>query len=226
MAKRRGKTLWEMLVAKFQGPTELSYYNPLKARIGSSLTLDEIDLRDLHFFVKEIRQYRRVIGEQEFTFVDYVLLARPLGEDDVWARLRLVPIEGAEEGGMTHTVLLLRLYDEFAYDEAFHKVVTDTTQKFEVVEDGQVTEEYWRINDVTESYKADVSLLKDPNNDGTVDTDEVEKVQLEYWDYWRDTPDEAGQPVRQYLFVEMDAGHGWFQIWRGGETDPQRVMVI
>src|SRR3954462_9409573 len=95
----RGKTLWEMLVAKVQGPAELRYYNPLKARIGSSLMLDEIDLKDLNFFVKEIRQYKRVIGGQPFTFVDYVLLARPLGADDVWARLRLVPIEGADEAG-------------------------------------------------------------------------------------------------------------------------------
>ena len=53
-------------------------YNPLRARIGSSLGVDELDLKDYNFFVKEIREYRRQIGGRQFPFVDYVLLARPL----------------------------------------------------------------------------------------------------------------------------------------------------
>ena len=60
-------------------------------------------------------------------------------------------------------MLLLRLYDQLAYDKDFHDVVTDTTGKFEVQQDGVVTEEYWRINDVTTSYKAPVALVKDVN---------------------------------------------------------------
>jgi hypothetical protein len=79
---------------------------------------------------------------------------------------------------------------------------------------------------VTDSYKAEVSVLRDVNSDGRVDRDEVEKVRLEYWDYWRETKDEAGLPLRQYLFVEMDRDTGWFQLWRGQEIDPQRVLVI
>jgi hypothetical protein len=223
----KGKTLWEMLLAKVQGPVELHYYNPLQAKIGSALMINDIDLRDESFFIKEIRQYQRTMNGRPFLFVDYVLLARPLQGEDVWVRLRLNPVDDPDAAaGITHTALLLRLYDEMAYDEGLHQVVTDTTKKFEVIENGQVTEEYWRINDVTSSYKAAVAILKDDNKDGQVDEEDVEKVQLEYWDYWRDATDAFGQPVRQYLFVEMDTANGWFQIWRGQEIDPQKVLVM
>jgi hypothetical protein len=223
----KGKTLWEMLLAKLRGPVELRAYNPLQAKIGSSILINEIDLRDNNFFLKEIRQYQRTLQGKQFLFVDYVLLARPLHGEDVWVRLRLNPVDDPEAaGGLTQTALLLRLYDEMAYDEGLYKVVTDTTKKFQVLENGQVTEEYWRINDVTSSYKATVSIIKDENKDGQVDEDEMEKVTLEYWDYWRDSTDEFGQPVRQYLFVEMNAENGWFQIWRGQELDPQKALVM
>jgi hypothetical protein len=223
----RGKSLWEMLMAKLQGPVEFQYYNPLQARIGSSLTINELDLKDYNFFVKEIRDYRRTLGGQEYPFADYVLLARPLGGEDVWVRLRLVPVDDPDKvSGLTDHVLVLRLYDEFPYDESFYKVVTDTTRKFEVIEDGNVTEEYWRINDVTDAYQAQVSVIKDTNHDGTADPDEVEHVRLEYWDYWREIKDEAGQPLKQYLFIEKDEGNGWFQLWRGQVTDAQQVFVF
>jgi hypothetical protein len=223
----KGRTLWEMLTARLQGPVEFRYYNPLHARVGTSVMINEIDWKDDNFFIREIREYRRTIGGKEFVFADYVLLARPLGKDDIWVRLRLLPLaEPDPAGGLTHDALLLRLDDEMAYDEDFHKVVTDTTKKFQVLEDGQVTEEYCRINDVTEPYKAKLTVIKDTNSDSRVDPDEVETVSLEYWDYWREVKDEAGQPLRQYLFVEMDARTGWFQIWKGQEVDPQRVLVI
>ena len=223
----RGKTLWEMLVSRFQGPAELTYYNPLRARVGVSLMINDIDLKDHNFFVREIRSYRRWIGGRWFPFVDYVLLARPLGGDDVLVRLRLLPIEGADPAtGPAHHVIVLSLYDEFAYDQGFHGVVTDTTKKFEVIEEGRETEEYWRINDVVDSYKAEVAVFKDLNKDGTVDANEVAAHRLEYWDYWRETTDEAGQPVRQYLFVEMDADSGWFQLWRGREMDAHQIITF
>ncbi len=193
----KGKTLWEMLMTKLHGPVESHYYNPLKAKIGSSIMINEIDLRDDNFFIKEIRQYKRTIDGKEFLFVDYVLLARPLHGEEIWLRLRLNPVDDPDAAaGLTHTALLLRLYDEMAYDEGLHKVVTDTTKKFEVLENGQVTEEYWRINDVATSYKAMVCVMKDENKDGQVDEGEVEKGELEYWDYWRDTKDEVDQQLR------------------------------
>lgn len=213
----KGKTLWEMLVARLQGPAELQFYNPLQAKVGSAVTLDEVELRDFHFFLREIREYERVIGGQAFRFADYVLVARPLNADDVVYRLRLVPVDDPERAaGVTHHALLLQLYDDLPYNQELHQAVTDTTKTFSVHEDGREQAQFWRIHDVGEAYRAMVSIAK---------KEEVEKTAIEYWDYWRDTED-AGTPLREYLFVEMDQESGWFWIWRGREIDPQRVVVF
>jgi hypothetical protein len=224
----KGKTLWEMLVERFTWtPTELTVYNPLKAKVGSAATINTIEWRDFNFFITEIREMKRSIGGREFFTVDYTLLARPIGADDVMVRLRLNPVDDPDRAaGLSHDVLLLRLYDQIAYDKGFHDVVTDTTGKFEVRQDGVVVEEYWRINDVKTSYQAKVAIVKDLNRDKKVTSDEIERRPLEYWDYWRETKDEGGQPLRQFLFVEMDQKDGWFQIWRGEPIDPNKVTVI
>jgi hypothetical protein len=215
-----------MLLDKLRGPVEFSYYNPLRARIGSALTIDEIEWRDFNFFLLSIHEYRRTIGGREFRFVDYGLLARPLGGEKVLVRLRVNPVDDpGEVAGPTYHVLLLRLDDDLPYDEGLHKTVNDTTKKFQVLEDGKVQAEYTRINDLTTSYQAEVSVIKDVNLDKRVDRDEVEHRRVEFWDYWREVKDEAGQPRREFLFVEMDGENGWFQIWKGNEIDPRRVVV-
>jgi hypothetical protein len=225
--KPRGKTLWEMLLEKIQGPVEFAYYNPLRAKVGSFVTIDEIDLKDHDFRVEEIREYLRRIGGKKFLFADYVLLARPRGKDEVTARLRLNPVDNPDRhGGMTHHALYLRLDDEMKYDKDFHNVVTDDTGVFEVLDEGEVTAKFWRINDVLKPYKARVTVIRDDDRDGKAEREELETAQVEYWDYWRETDSPAGNPVKEYLFVEMDADTGWFQIWRGHEIDMQRAFVV
>lgn len=222
----KGRTLWEMLLDKIQGPAEFRYYNPLRARIGSAVTLDDVERRDLNFFVQSIHEYKRSIGGQEFRFVDYVLVARLLGGDKILVRLRLMPVDDPDQvAGVAHHVLLLQLDDDLPYDEGLHKVVNDGTKKFQVLEDSEVQAEYVRINDVGTPYQADVTIVRDVNLDKHVTRDEIEKRRVEYWDYWREVKDEAGQPQREFLFVEMDGENGWFQIWKGSEIDPKRVIM-
>ncbi len=221
----KGRTLWEMLLDKLQGPAEFRYYNPLHARIGSAVTLDVVEWRDLNFFVLSIHEYTRTIGGQVFRFVDYTLVARPLGRDKVLVRLRLMPVDDPDEAGIAHHVLLLQLDDDRPYDRDLHKVVNDGTKKFQVLEDDKVQAEYERINDVSSPYRAEVTIVRDLNLDKHVTRDEIEKRRVEYWDYWREVPDEAGQPRREFLFVEMDGENGWFQIWKGREFDPKKVVL-
>jgi len=220
----KGRTLWEMWTGKKQPAVEERYFNPMKAKIGSAVAINDIDLKQCDFFVKEIREYKRTIEGKLFRFTDYVLHAQPLKGDAVVLRLRVNPT-GQTDGAPTHNVLVLRLYDEMAYDKGFHGVVTDTTKKIEVA-DNNVTQTYCRINDVQTFYKATVAVVRHANQDGKVEEDEVETIQVEYWDYWRETPDEAGNPTVEFLFVEMDTGSGWFQLWRGEEINPQRVVII
>lgn len=223
--KPKGKTLWEMLLEKFEGPLELKYYNPLKAKIGTFITFDEIDYQDVQFRVQEIVEYKRKIGRQEFLSVDYQLLGRPLGKDDIEARLRLVPVEYPDRsGGQTHTALLLHLDDEMDYSEDFHGVVTSDTGEFEVHEEGGETTTFYRINDLRQPYHARVTVLRDLDGDQKAERNEVDQRELDYWDYYRQLPGE-GPPRLEFLFVEMDRETGWFQIWRGGEIDLQRAFV-
>lgn len=222
----KGRTLWEMLLDKLKGPVEFQYYNPLRARIGSAVTLDEVEWRDLNFFVLSIHEYKRTIGGQEFRFVDYALMARPLHGDKIIVRLRLMPADDPDEAaGVDHHVLLLRLEDDLPYDEGLHKVVNDGTKKFQVLEDDKVQAEYERINDVSSSYRAEVTIVRDVNLDQHITRDEIETRRVEYWDYEREVKDEAGQPRREFLFVEMDGENGWFRIWKGNEIDPKRVVM-
>ena len=73
-----------------------------------------------------------------------------------------------------------------------------------MLEDNKVQAEYTRINDVSSPYGAEVTTVRDVNLDKHVTRDEIEKRRVEYWDYWREVNDEAGQPRREFLFVEMD----------------------
>jgi hypothetical protein len=223
----KGRTLWEMLLDRLKGPVEFEYYNPLRARVGSAATIDLVEWRELNFFVESIHEYKRTIGGRQFLFADYALRARPLAGEPVLVRLRLHPVDDPDRAaGLTHHVLLLRLEDEAPYSEELHKVVNDPSGTFQVREDDQVQAEYRRVNDVATPYTAEVTVVRDANLDKRVDRDEVEKRRVEYWDYWREVKDEAGQPRREFLFVEMDAENGWFQVWAGGEIDPRKVMVF
>lgn len=203
---------------------EQKIYNPIGAKVGGSITIDSLDYRGMTFFIKEIREYDVRMGGQH-KFVDYVLLARPLGKPDVWARLRLVPTADSKTR-YTHRAVVLQLYDEMGYSEDFHNVVKDESKKFVVDDhDKNLHEEYWRVNDVGLSYNANVKSLKDDNSDGKVSADEVKHSQIEFWDYSRMT-DIDGLETEQFVFVEMSKDNGWFQIWRGTEIDPHQVDAI
>jgi hypothetical protein len=229
----KGKTLWEMLRTKMAGPAESRVYNPLRAKIGSPVTVDDPEYEDANFFLVEIRQYKRIIGSQEFLSADYVVLAHPLKGDDIRLRLRVSSVDDpGRVAGITYRVLLLHLYDDVAYSDDLYKVVTDTTGKFQVLDDGKVTAEYFRINDLRSSYQAEVTVIKDGDRDKAVGAGEIETLSLEYWDYWRQLDGgseqrDAAEPVpEEFLFVEMDKASGWFQIWHGSEIDPNRVTVL
>lgn len=228
------KTLWEMLKAKVAGPVELQIANPLKLKIGNSIRIDDIDLKDFAFNVNRIMEYKRTIGGTDYFFTDYDLLAKPLstsigfgrqrlGGEQIRIRLRLNPMESPDKAaGLTHNVIVLKLYDELAYDEGLYNVVTDKTKMFEVNENGVCIERYYRVNDVQDSYKLSVTIAKE----GDKDQDDLQKLTLEYWDYWREEKDEGGTPFNQFLFVEMNKDDGWFQMWRGQEIDPQQISVF
>jgi hypothetical protein len=221
--QKTGKTLWEMFMERLHSGgngSGLPFANPLDLRVGSAMLVASAngpEFNDLDFTVREIREYTRQIGAQEFRFTDYVLggvNTKSFDADQtVTARRRVVP-----NAAGAHDSLLLRLYDEFAFTEDFLAVVKDDTGIFEIDDDQSGSKEaYTRINDLRVSYQAAVLLVTGTTADGKAAPGKAAPVKLEYWDYWRDADLGGGHTAKEFVFVEMNSDTGWFQIWHGRE---------
>lgn len=222
----RGRTLWEMFSDWLSGPRELQQFNPLKAKMGSSVTIDDVEWRNRDFLLTEFRVYRRMVEGQEFLFADYVLTERSTKGEETTIRIRLNPTAEAHHTGQEHHALLLFLEEDMAYDEGLHGVLQDPSGLFRIEHDGKVTAEFTRLHGLRAPYITAVTVLTDDDHNKRVDRDEVKEIRLEYWDFERDVPDAAGNPEKEYLFAELDAKDGWFQIWRGREFDARRITTI
>lgn len=218
-----------------QKPQEEKFYNPIGCKIGGVVKIDSIDFRDHRFIVQEIREYSIIVGESKHSMVDYVLLSRPIGKNDFMVRLRVVP-NSDSNSRITHRAMVLSLYDDLEYNEGLHNVVRDDTLKFIIDDDksdsdptNDVHEEFWRVNDVHQSYVSQVKVLRDRNVNqvGIIHTglSEVSKFKVEFWDYSRMTEID-GVEIEEFVFVEMNKQTGWFQIWRGAEVISERVEVF
>ena len=219
--KNNGKTLWEMITQRGKDQAApVSFRNPLDLRISSAVLIPHAngpDCEGFDFSVKEIREYVRRIGSQEFGFTDYVLRGVNTktfnAEDEVTVRLRVMPNQA---GG--NDSLLLRLYDEFAFNPGFLEVVKDTTGVFQTTDEASgETERYTRINDLKDPYEAALLIVTATTSDGQAEAGQAAQGKLEYWDYWRDQEISPGHAAKRFLFVEMNSDTGWFQIWRGSE---------
>jgi hypothetical protein len=221
-ANQPTKTLWEMFTERFHvsNGDAVTFDNPLDLRIGSPVEVAPVngpEFADYDFSVKEIRQYLRVINNQEFVFTDYVLRAANSKtfnpSDERTLRLRVVP-----NAAGAHDSLLLNLYDEFAFAEDFLGVVKDTTGIFETTDDATGQKDtFSRINDLRESYNAAVLVVNGTDEQGKAPPAQTTREKVEYWDYWREMDIGAGKTAKEFIFVEMNSATGWFQIWRGRE---------
>ena len=72
-------------MGRVEDGTTVCDYDPEEHKRGISLSLSvaPVEWRDHNFTLQEIREYRRRIGGEQFLFADYVLLARPVGGEDV-----------------------------------------------------------------------------------------------------------------------------------------------
>jgi hypothetical protein len=220
----KGKTVWEMLVARVRGArgngAGVAFANPLDLRIGAAVPIayaNGAELAGYDFTVQEIREYNRHIGDQVFPFTDYVLRgvnAKSLDADDArTVRVRAVPNQAG-----ACDALLLELEDEFGFAEDFLAVVKDTSGIFEITDDQTGAKAtFKRLNELRESYPAAVLVVGATTPDGKAVPGKTAAHQLEYWDYGRDVDLGGGVTAKEFLFVEMNSENGWFQIWRGRE---------
>lgn len=215
-AKLTGKKA-EMTQAAFQAqPPEKQIYNPIGVKVGSSMQIDSLDTFGKNFFVEAVAAIVTKVGSQEFHMADYTLVCKPIEGDDITLRLRVAEDKNSTCG---YKAMVLTLHDSLGYDEGLHGVLkqTDETGKFQIDFDDKPSDVFPRCGGVHGSYKATTAKV---GKDG-----KTENSGMEYWDFSR-MMTQDGAEVEQYLFVEMNADNGWFELWKGNEIDPQRVEAI
>ncbi len=218
-------TLFEILSRKIspEPAQESQVYNPIGMKIGGLVTIDDLDYRGHQFVLKALRSSELELGREKFQFADYDFLSRPIGADELAVRLR---ISQAQREAQTLTVLLLALYHEQEFSQEIRDICENSRKTF-VVNQGQSDEEtYWRVGDVGLAYHALHShTLSDKDGDGTVQADEKEDADHQFWDYSRITQID-GVDVEQFFIVEMSTFGGWIQMWRGVELAPEKLQVF
>lgn len=253
-ADGKGRTLLEILTGrnkKDMTPLELQYHNPLKAKVGVSMSFKNTlnAPTGVNFFVQSIEVWETKIGNKKFYHTDYCLKGQPLDAPaPLRYRLRLTPNEDAETG---YEFRLMKNYYECGWAEAesmnlLEGVLKDQNGEMHINEDddGNPLEEpsiFWREGDTREArddagnllgnpldaYRARLTILKDLDGDGTVEDEELEHLDVSYWDYSRLTHDEdLDKEVFDYLSVHMDEDTRVFSFLRGEAIQPFQIEVI
>lgn len=209
---------------------ESTIYNPICCKIGNVIKIDNLDYRDYRFTVKMIREYS--VKNNKMT--DYVLVARPIGQDDLTVLLRMCP---DSEVKTKHRAVVLHLHDELQYDEGLHNLLKDMKNDeekiFEMNDDSDpenpIQEKFWRVNNVGISHTAQVKSISPEvyrdEKDEYKESAEINSSLVEFWDFSRITNVE-GIDLEEFVYVEMDKEDGMFQIWRGFEVIPERIDVF
>lgn len=235
-SKEKGRTLWEILTGRNKRdltPLELQYHNPLGARVGNTVSFEhEPEISGINFVIEKLSVYETRIKSRKFFHTDYHLKGLALGMDKpLRFRLRLVPDED-ETNKLGSKVQLLQLYDEMEWDEGFHNgVLCNDSGEFHVNYDDEGRElaearKYWRVEDVLDPYNARVTVLCDLDGNGTIEDDELERLNVTYWDYHRMTKDENQQEKLEFLTIEMDDKTRYFTFLRGTEVAAFQIVVI
>lgn len=123
-ADGRGRTLLQMLLGlnkKDMTPLEFQYRNPLKARVGSTISFDhDEDLKNINFVVEKILVYKTETvssgRRKSFYHTDYCLKGVSIDLDKpLRYRLRLEPDDDANNE-LRCKLQLLKIYHEESYN--------------------------------------------------------------------------------------------------------------
>jgi hypothetical protein len=253
-ANGKGRTLFEILTGRNKRdmrPLELQYHNPLDAKVGQTISVDhDPQTLGINFVIERMSVYKTTIKGAAYYHTDYHLKGVTLDRDTpLRLRLRLIPDKDVNNT-LGHRIYLLNLYDERGWesteeevkagwygDKPFgeflvEKVLNNGTGTFEVNQDDNGADlaeprKYWRVEDAIDPYKARVTVLTDKDGDGKVEEKELDRFDVTYWDYHRETKDAiTGQTFVELLTVEMKDKARYFTFLRGREVGAFQVMVI
>jgi len=232
----KGRTLFDILTGRNKRdltPLELQYHNPFGARVGQKVSFECLpEFANINFDIEKISVYETKVDERKFFHTDYHLKGVSIDADKpLRFRIRLIPDED-ETNKLGCKVQLLHNYDGMEWDEGFYQgVLCSDTGVFEVNQDDEGVElaeprKYWRVEDVLDPYRARVTVLVDKDGDGKIDDSELERYDVVYWDYHRETVDENNLPIIEFLSVEMNDKTRYFTLLRGTEVRASQVFII
>lgn len=234
--EKKGSTIYEILMNRFRTkkPLELQYYNPLQAKVGCTVSFScDPEIDGINFVIEKIGVCNHNHSNyKDVVHVDYYLRGVTINQDKPMRfRLRLLP-DDDQTNELKCKIMLLKLFDQMEWDETFYEsTLCNESGEFDINydEQGQALTEpnrYWRIDDVKTPYEAKVVLLADKDQDGTVESQELEYHNIKYWDYHRDTVDFNNNAFREFLIVEMNQKSHFFQFLKGKELNAFQVTVI
>lgn len=234
MITPKGRTLFEIITGRNKAdtrPLELRYYNPLACKVGSVVNVSHDVTSGINFSVEHVAVYETAVGGKKFYHTDYHLKGVSLDRDNpLRLRLRVIPDDSVPKTGCR--IQLLHVYQEMEWDKEFHdNVLGSDSGVFDINQDDEGNplaepRRYWRVERVLDPFKARVTLLTDKDGNGKVEEHEVERSDVTYWDYCRDTADANGQPFTEYLTVEMKQKSHFFTFLRGRDVQAFQVTVF
>lgn len=226
----KGRTLFEILTGTGKEPPAPSgVYNPLGAKDKAIFGIDVLDFRDDLWPLHDFYSWRQSLAGTVHMMADYYLKS-----DDRVCLIKVVPKDGPCVGLPVSVLLMTQYYPAepgaMPYDPSLTPEILaaldDPTGEF-YKDRGLPTEEcYWRLGG-----KVPIPALVTDNFVGM-----VRERPYTLWDFHRDTTDEAGQTVRQYLYAHFSGRYdpktkstaGGYQdliLWRGVEIEPNRVTL-
>jgi len=228
------RTLWEKFNERVKGPAENEVYNPAGFKVNGRVVIDRLDYRDHNWVVEQLVSYTYRSGGVDLRHTDYVLKEQLAGGRTI--RLRAIPRAKGRPQEPTYSLVLLQLYHEQAFDAGLegHLQNTDNTGIFECFNDGRLEATYHRIGGAKGPYDCKTEAVRDEDGNGRCERDEIVRGQAQYYDFWRDTQDEGGTPVQEYLFAEIrggkgrnrEEGDGWMSIHTGVVLDLERIVEM
>lgn len=205
---------------------EEKIYNPLAAKIGRPIDINELDYKDKYYNLIEMHEYSVEFQEQKKQkFTDYVLFTNGLDNNgnqlNEYVKIRVTPHERSRRA------ILMEQYDEMPYNQDFHNILKGIdkdpdTPDFRL---DDINADYYRLNDEKEPYKAIVKLLCDDNSDGRIGKGETTKENIEFWDFGR-TTNIDGIDEQELVFVEMNTDSGFTRVWKGREISLSNLQAI
>ncbi len=250
----KGRRGIDVLKSFFTGnkpvPVEKQFFNPLDAKISTHVRLTnvmaevngekDVELDGELFKVTEIWAWERSRhGNNLEPFADY-----HLDSGDIQVALRV--FSPTTKGGSPTVLLLTQHWPEgggiypWGEDSPFilglenpqGSVMDPSGELFR--HQGTPQEECY-FRDLCNAH-CRVSRIRDKNQDGEVEIEEVEKLNYSLWTYRRDTKDEVGQDFTQHLHVQLGGffdekskkiteGDRSIQMFRGESVPPESMMV-